>query len=244
MTIRRLLALGAVVAFAFSLSTTDAFAGKKKKKDKGADETETAAAEEGDADESEGFEETGIKEFDDVFNRAKGIHMSLTEAETQINDARSGILTALGAAEGTPISDALAELQTKAEGKISVAMEGQLPSLSAEEGVPEDVTTALDGVNTAIGNLSGTITTLMGLPDEAQALVSEAQAMPGKINPNLLKDNGLKVTQLPSVTKKVGSNSKNVGTTPKKVDEVTEAATGLLGEVSGAFAGGGEEKAE
>jgi hypothetical protein len=233
MSLRRFLTIFTTLAFAFTLTTGDALAKKKKKGDDAA------------AEETQSIQKCGIKEFDDVFMKAKAIHDTLDGAQAKLAEANTNIATALGVAEGTPLADALAELKTKAEGKISLAMDGTMPKLSAEEWVPEGITTALDGVNGAVANVSAAVEDLTALAAQAKELTVASKDFPSKLNSQLLKSNDLKVTQLFKVVKTVGSNVKAISKTPARVETVTDELKGFLQAFTDAFkAPEGEAPAE
>jgi hypothetical protein len=216
------LGLGAVLAF----GVRDAEA----KKDKEADTTAEASTE-----APASIQTTGIKEFDDVFTKAKDMHTTLDSAQAKLKSANDNVNTTLGLAAGTPFKTALADLKTKADGKIKVAMNGSTPTLSVEDGVPDNVKAAVDATNTAITDVTTTIASLAALPDQAKALTTECQAFPGKLNASMITASGLKVTDLPKVTKTLKSNVVIVSQTPDRAKAVVDEATGMIGSVSSAF---------
>lgn len=217
---RNLIALLTIVSLAFAFSG-DATAKKKKKKNK---DKETAAA---------SWEEIGIPSFDEVFTKAKHIDDNLTAARTQLKTIDTELLTALGAAEGVSLGDALGELKTKAAGKITMKIEGGAPALSADD-APDDVKAAVAAINTGVAKYAKLIKNLGELQNQGKELVTAATALPAKA-PAEAKSAGISPMKLPGVIKNVSKNVKNTTKIPANAAGLLTDTKASLDSIIGAF---------
>ena len=215
-------------ALIFTVGTSDAEAGKKKKK---SDSSEDAAA------EMVEIGETGVSAFDDVFSQVKDIHTTLDEADATILSAETNLLTALGAAEGTPLADALSEFTASAGDMVTFEMDGTTPNFSVNPEAPESVTAGIDGIKSAIADVQTVVDGLTELPAKVTALIDASKSMPGEA-PAALKDAGLSAKDIMPAVKTVKNNVKATGQTPDRVTNTTATATGFLSTITGAFTSG------
>jgi hypothetical protein len=215
-------------ALLFTVGASDAEAGKKKKSD---DSDSSAAA------EMIEIAETGVSAFDEVFNQVKDIHTTLDEATATITSAETNLLTALGAAEGTPLADALAEFKASAGDMVTLEMDGTTPNFSVNPEAPENVTAGVEGLKGAVADIQTVITNLSELPPKVTALIDASKSMPAEA-PAALKDAGLAAKDIMPAVKTVKNNVKATAQTPDRVTSTTSAATGLLSTITGAFTSG------
>lgn len=215
MRISRLHLVLAVALFGLSVASQDAWA----KKDKGGD----AAA----STEELTIEVTGIASFDSVFGKAKSILDELNATTKSINDANANLVQVLALPAGTPVADALADLQKKAEGKIKVALNGTTPKLQASDAVPQNVTDAINACNNMVDAGEKALGSLQKIIADGKALVSEVIGIPPKITAEV-KAAGIPLKEIPSVTKKINHNVDVVKTIP-------DAATNLTNSIQATF---------
>ena len=193
--------------------------GGKKKKDKG-------------------IESTGIASFDRVFEKVGSIDTTLSKVEGSLRSAKLNLSTALALEQGTPLRDALAELQRTAGGKISLVQRGKIPTLSVADGVPSNVRTAVNAVNDLVGNLSGSMDELVALPGQISGLVKETKDFPSQLRAEFSKDSsGLLALlfKLPKVSSALRHNLAVVTGLPDRTVRVTERSTEILGVVTSSF---------
>lgn len=215
-------------ALIFTIGSSDAEAGKKKKKSGNSD---------GAAAEMIEIGETGVSAFDDVFNQVKDIHTTLDEATATITSAETNLLTALGAAEGTPLADALSEFTASAGDMVTLEMDGTTPNFSVNPEAPENITTGVEGLKSAVSDVQTVVTNLTELPPKVTELIDASKSMPGQA-PAALKEAGLSAKDIMPAVKTVKNNVKATAQTPDRVTSTTAAATGFLSTITGAFTSG------
>lgn len=220
---------------------------KKKKKNKGetteqvteaeggSDEmVEEAAAEEEAADLT--IEMTGVADIDNIFTKANAPIESLRSARMKIENISPSLVQALGLTEGTPFSDALADLMEKAEGKINLAISEQgMPSLEPGDAVPENVSSAINGVNQGVSDATAAVAELAQIPAQIQEVIAAAQSF----NPKSLIDSGVKPLEAPKLMKTISSNLKVLGMVKDEPEAVVSAMTQLTEDLKSAFASEG-----
>lgn len=177
-----------------------------------------------------------IAEFDPTLTRAKEIHDTLAGVENKLREANKGLSTALKMPETTSLDEMLAELKKRANNKIEVGLEkGRVPKLKATDAVPSDVQAAIDTVNGMMDDLGASLEKVEGLPQQVQGLIGEVKAFPGQLSVDLLKKNNLGATDLPKVTKTLGTDVKAIEATPERIKGVTDQTMGMFQKVQNAF---------
>ncbi len=209
MRLRTLLTAVVLGLFGASLVSTTAWAKKKDEEES----TDTSGI-----DELE-IVEIGLPSLDEVFGKAAGLITTLQGAKAKVDSSNEKVATALGLASGTPIADALNDLNEKAGGAISVAMEGSTPSLSAGDAVPENVQAGIDAVNEMTAALTEASAELTTVASEASALVTEASELPGKVKSEAQAAGISSITQIATMLK----NTKNNLNTVKDIPDETAA---------------------
>jgi len=204
-------ALGLSLVGGLSFSSSDAFA---KKKDKGS-ETE--------AEEAIEIVVTNIKAIDDVFAPAGAMLTSLKTAQDGIKAMNTGIVTAMGLPEGTPVADALAELKKAAPGMLTVKMDGMKPKVDVKPEAPENVKKAVESINAGGEGIVAAIKAMTEIPEQIKTTVDAAKALPAQV-PTIAKDAGLKPTEIPKLVKTVGGNVKAVAQIPEQAKSTGGAA--------------------
>ena len=174
------------------------------------------------------IEMTGITAFDSVFEQVKGIHDTLDRAQGRIDGATNKIAAAVGMPEGTTLAMSMWELKQKAGGPVQVKMEGTKPVLSVGGNGGPEAQGAVKAINEAVVEAAGVPADLAQLPKQVLALVEACKALPGQLNPNLLKEAGLKPLELPKVAKVLGRNVKATAATPKRIENLVASAKGVL----------------
>ena len=197
MRLRSLITLAMASLLALSLSN-DAFAGKKSK---GGDEAASDFT----------IEDVGVPKVDQFYDGVEGLVAKMRGAQEDMDNANNQLASALGLAEGTPVSDALADLAEKAEGKVELALEGTKPTLTAADGCPENVQDAVTAANAMVDSLTAAIATLEGVAKEGAGMTDEAAAMPKAIT-----DSSLGIKDKAVATKTAAANLK---TTKQLVEE-------------------------
>ncbi len=160
------------------------------------------------------IEDVGVAKVDQFYDGVEGIVTKMQAAQDDVTKAQDKLAKALGLAEGTPVADALADLQSKAEGKIELVLEGTKPTLSVEDGVPENVKEAVNAVNAMAGKLVEAGETLKSCATDLQPMIGQAGDMPAAI-----ADSDLGLKDKAVATKSAAANLK----TTKQV--LTEAET-------------------
>jgi hypothetical protein len=168
---------------------------------------------------------TGITAFDSVFSKVGAIHATLDGAQGRIESARDKLAAVAGQPAGTPVANSMWELKQKAGGKLQVQVQNGKPVLSA---AGTDFSSALSGVNSAIADVAKVPAELAKLPAQVQELIAACQALPAQLNPTLLQEAGMKVTDLPGVAKKLGANVKATTQTPGRITSLVKDAENLL----------------
>lgn len=177
-----------------------------------------------------------IAEFDPTLTRAKEIHDTLAGVENKLREANKGLSTALKMPETSSLDEMLAELKKRANNKIEVGLEkGRVPKLKATDAVPSDVQAAIDTVNGMMDDLGASLEKVEGLPQQVQGLIGEVKAFPGQLSVDLLKKNNLGATDLPKVTKTLGTDVKAIEATPERIKGVTDQTMGMFQKVQNAF---------
>jgi cell division septum initiation protein DivIVA len=173
-----------------------------------------AFAKKGAEEEAASFtiEDTGVAKVDQFYDGVEGMVAKLTQAQTEMDEANAKLAEALGLAEGTPVADALADLQAKAEGKIELVLEGTKPTLKPADGCPENVQNAIDATNAMADSLVNAAETLKSVAADVQPMIGQAGDMPAAINESDLglvdKGKALKTaTANLSTTKKVAEEA-------------------------------------
>jgi len=210
MTIRTL-ALCLAVAASAPVLVTNAHAAK-------ADQQQEALA----------IEMTGIEAFDSVFRQVKGIHDTLESVQGRLDTATNQIATAVGQPEGTSLAMSMWELRQQAQGPVDVQMKGTTPVLTVGGNGGPEVDNAVQAVNTAALEVAKLPADLAQLPQQVMALVNACKALPGQLNPQLLKDAGMKPLELPKVAKTLGRNVKATAATPGRIESLVASAQGVL----------------
>jgi len=208
------------LAMLVSVSVTDdAWAGKKDK-DKGSDTAE------GDLE----MEESGIDSVDELFAKAQEPMNSIREARMKVDAVAPALNQALGLPEGTPFSDALADLKSKAEGKLEVAVNDQgVPTITPADGMPENVKGAVDGLNTGVKEAVEATMKLSEVPQQVQDVIAAAKSFdPTSIKP---------VTKVPKATKVLGTNLKVLGRAPGEVEALVQSVDNMKKDLLGTLKG-------
>src|SRR5262249_46340620 len=86
-----------------------------------------------------------------------------------------------------------------------------------------------------IGEISSVVDSLAQVPSQAQALADQTAAVPGQGNAKLITDSGLKVTDVPKVTKTVKTNCSIAAQTPADAKALSDEATHMLDAVASTF---------
>lgn len=204
MRIRNFIAMLVVTGFVSSFGGSDAWA--KKKKDSGEDKPQAELVE---------IAETGTS-ADSVFMEAKGIHDTLNEIQSKLTEGNNQLVSALGLTQGTPLSDALADLKAKAGDKLTVAMNGAVPTVSVADGVPENVSNAVTSLNSFIDYHVQAIDQAKGLVAQAQAVAAKAQGLDPAALAQEVASNPM---DIPKVVKTLKSNITAVTQTPRRIDD-------------------------
>ncbi len=205
MRIRNLVTLCAAGMIAFHID--NAFA----KKDKGSDDGAATFT----------IEDTGVAKVDSFYDQVEGIVAKLQGAQADMDNANAKLAEALGLGEGTPVADALADLQAKAEGKVELVLEGTKPTLKASDAMPENLQAAIDATNAMATSLTNAAQTLKGVAGEVTPLVGQAGDMPAAI-----AESDLGLADKAKATKTTAANLK----TTKQVATEADTLAGQCGE--------------
>lgn len=191
------------------------------------------------------IEHVGIPSMDQVFARVKEMQSSITTVESSLQRADREVGTALGLPEGTPLADAIADLEQRAQGKLDVVVEGGTPKLVASEAVPGNVQEAIDALNGFTADMEQSVTALQEIPSQAQAIVPDVQALPAKL-PSEAKDLGAKLTEIPKMLSAVKNNVDATLQTPARAEAALSELSTVLNTITSSFGGssqGGGSKA-
>jgi len=205
MRIRNLVTLCAAGLMAFHID--NAFA----KKDKGSDDGAATFT----------IEDTGVAKVDSFYDQVETIVAKLQTAQADMDGANAKLAEALGLAEGTPVADALADLQAKAEGKVELVLEGTKPTLKPADGMPANVQAAIDATNEMATSLTNAVGTLKGVAGDVSPLVGQAGDMPSAI-----VESDLGLADKAKATKTAAKNLK----TTKQVATEADTLAGQCGE--------------
>jgi len=205
------LALGLSLMGGLTFTSGDAFA----KKDKGGDSAS--------AEEVIEIVLTNVKPIDDVFAPAGQMLTNLKTAQDGIKAMNTGIVTAMGLPEGTPVADALAELKKAAPGMLTVKMDGMKPKVDVKPEAPENVKNAIAAINAGGDGIVAAIKAMTEIPEQIKGTVDAAKALPSQV-PTIAKEAGLKPTEIPKLVKAVGGNVKAVAKIPEQAKATGEAA--------------------
>lgn len=190
-----------------------------------------------DAAAEEAIKPTKISDFDAIFAEVTTIHDQLRDVKASCAGANKELTSALGLADGTPVADALADLKAKAEGKVEVVLEGTKPKLKATDAVPANVQTALDAANKAVDIWSKAVQDTVSLKDPATQLATRTADLAKSVNKDLLKKNGLGLSELPTVAADTKHNVAVTRSTPDKIEGVTTEIKASLDAVTATFGG-------
>lgn len=215
MRIRSLVTVFAAALLAVSINTAEA--GKK-----GADDGAAELV----------IEDTGVAKVDAFYDKVETMIGKLQSAQADMDSANAKLAEALGLAAGTPVADALADLQAKAEGKIELVLEGTKPTLKAKEGVPENVQSAIDATNAMATSLMAATDTLKSVAADAKPLVTEAADMPAAI-----VESSLGLADKAKATKTAASNLKTTKQIPAEADTLAGKCQESLELIKSTFGG-------
>jgi hypothetical protein len=188
-----------------------------------------------------GIQVTGIESFDKVFREVGDIDERLWSAENELRTGRQNLNAALGLAQGTPFTDALADLQTQAEGKLRLGMsKGAVPKLEATDAIPANVQAAVDGFNGFTTNLTTTLSNVNGLSSDITRLVDATSAMPQNLIKEFSKgDGGVSIIEklfvLPKAVKATTHNIEVVTGLDDRVTSLSNRMTDLVSLVHSSF---------
>ena len=203
-----------VVACAVSVPS---FAGKNK----GEPTTEAGAADSAKTAEEMVMKPTGVPDVDAVFTKADVPLQTLRTVRGHLTEMRVQVTTALGLADGTPLKDALADLDQKAGDTIMLALDtGGLPQLKASDAVPANIQSAVDAVNAGMTEIHASGHALT----EAPAQLQEVAVAASSINSDSVTKSGLSATAIPKAVKAVDHNKKVLSSA---VDEAKAMTTEL-----------------
>ena len=221
-----------VAALVLSLvPANDAFA-KKDKKSKGKEVPVN-------------IELTGLTSFDDVFTKIADIDGRLDTAEKSLRTAKHDLNEALELKKGTPLKEAIADLQKKADGKVKVALNGKQPELQASEAVPQNVTDALAAVNGLTAAMVVSVDELAGIPKEVKQLQKKTVDFPSQLKAEILENPTTSIKDLPKTLKVLKANTTVTAGLPERSTKVSSRAVGILEVVGSTFpAGAAKQPAE
>ncbi len=191
------------IAFAglIALNIDNAYAGKK-----GGDDAQTFT-----------IEDTGVAKVDQFYDGVEGVVGKMQTAQGELDASQTKLAEALGLAEGTPVADALADLQGKAEGKIELVLEGTKPTLKASDAVPENVQAAIEATNAMAAELVEAAEVLKSCATDLEPMIGQASDMPAAI-----ADSDLGLADKAKATKTTAANLK----TTKQVLEEAKTLAG------------------
>lgn len=220
-----------VLGLAVGVTTPDAAFAGKKGDDKGASKGDDAAA-----SKWKNVETVGLKSIDDVFAPVKQMHGTLSSAEGSMASANTNLATALSLPQGTPLADALAELQKRADGKVTVALQGTVPKLAASDAVPSDVQAAIDATNGLTSSIASSVQAISQIPAQVQAVIPQISKLPQTF-PAEAKTLGAKVTEIPKMLTTLKNNVEATVQTPERAAELVKQIEGTLSLVTTTFGG-------
>lgn len=160
-----------------------------------------------DKDKEKGIQETGIEAFDAVFSDVAAIDARLTNANKVLSSAKKELQTTLGLKKGTPLSDAIKELNARADGKIGLAMNGKVPTLEPTDAVPTDVQTGIASVNQMNSDIVTSIADLTQVAKEVDSIIKKTKTFPNDIKKEFADDSLLdKIFKMPKAVKATTNN--------------------------------------
>jgi hypothetical protein len=212
-----------VVVCAMSVSS---FAGKNK------DPATTAAADPTqDAVEME-IKSTGAADVDAVFTKADAPLGTVKSVRGHLSDMRIHLTTALALSEGTPIADALADLDQKAGDTIMVAVDTKgMPQLKASDAVPANVQSAIDAFNSGMGDIEKSAENLADIPAQLEEVITAA----GALNADSLTKSGVPATGIPKAVKTVDHNVKVLKSAKTEAEGILVELAGVKSSVQTLF---------
>ncbi len=216
MRVRSLLTVFAATMLAISINTAEA------KKDQAADGAATELV----------IEDTGVAAVDSFYDKVETMIGKLQSAQADMDSANAKLAEALGLAEGTPLADALADLQAKAEGKIELVLEGTKPTIKPADGCPENVQNAIDATNAMANSLMAATDTLKSVATDAKPLAVEATDMPAAI-----VDSSLGLADKAKATKTAASNLKTTKQIPAEAETLAGKCQESLELIKSTFGG-------
>ncbi|MBN1337506.1 MAG: hypothetical protein JXB39_16255 [Deltaproteobacteria bacterium] len=211
-----------VLGIACMATTGDASAAKK----------EAPAQQEAEAELT--IQKTGLASMDQFFGQVQGLVDRLQAAQKQLHQGSTNLNTALGLTMDGPLQSALTSLKDRGEGKLSVAMEGNKPRLKAADAVPANVQQGIDAVNDMVDADLAAVEACEHVATESEPLAEKAPGMVMKV-PADAKGAGLKVTEIPAVTKKVKHNVDVTTALPDQARKTLAAAKESIDLVTAVF---------
>lgn len=197
-------------AVAFAAAPADAFAGGKKGKKKNGRKGVPSE-----------IVNVGVQPIDVFFKDVKDIDHRVDRAQGARRDGRNNINTALGLKKGTPLADAVKEIQALSGGNLQVAMTSGLPMLASATAVPSNVAGAIEAVNAATAGYASAISDLAGVPKRTANLVKKAQKLPAQLKAEYSDGfNPLEIPQMLKQTKSLKDNIKLTTALPKRTKKV------------------------
>jgi hypothetical protein len=224
----RAMAIAAMVALASVSSLDPAWGKPATEQDDGGNKKKSDTA----------IKDTGIDLFDDVFRKVGPIDRTLSSVEGSLRSAKLNLIGALALEKGTPLKDAVAELENRAGNKISLVKKGSVPTLSVSDGVPSNVKSAVDAVNGLTKDLTSSMDDLKALPAQIDALVNQTKKFPNQLKAEFQKGNDSILAllfQLPKASSALKHNLGIVSDLPGRTTRVTDRSTEILGVVTTTF---------
>ena len=204
-------------------------------------------AKKGATDASAAYEEiaqTGIAEFDAVFDEVATIHATLADIELDIQSSKADVAESLGLASDTDFSAALDELVAQAKGNLSVTVDGWRPQVSTTADAPPEVQDAVNALNAGMEDVAEAVEKTQVLPEQVAALVEKASAFPGQVDKDILEKNGVAVTEVLSVAKTTKNNLSATRATDDRIAAVQTELTSYPQLVIDSLTGAGVEASE
>ena len=242
MNIRTSLGWIALFSLGLTIAARPADAKKKGKTSQDTEQTASSDASQGSAEESSTdvqsleIEKTGVASFDEVFDKANGMLTQLQQADSRFTDANTKLNTVLGLPEGTPVADALKDLETKAGDKLQVAMEGTTPAFSVADDAPDNVKQGVDAVKQLLDACTAVEGAVKAVAKDSDALISAASALPGKI-PAEMKAGNIKLSELKTIKNSVSNNVEVVKALPGAAEDLGKEAGNTVSLVKTTFVG-------
>ncbi|MBA2322052.1 MAG: hypothetical protein H0V89_12960 [Deltaproteobacteria bacterium] len=196
------------------------------------------SAEAGAKKNEDAIETTGIAMFDTVFAKVGPIDRTLSGVEGSLRTARTNLTSALDLQKGTPLKDALAELEREAGNQITLASRGNVPTLTAQDAMPSNVQSAIGAVNALTANLTSSLDDLQALPAQVDALITQTRRFPNQLRAEFAKGGTSLLDTLFAIPKASSALNHNLGIVtglPDRTLSVTDRTTDILGVVSSTF---------